>query len=211
MGRKAGYKSGPGRESASADGNGPGAETVDDFTTQFRAAYRVLWLIASGILSDRALAEDAVQEAAIIALQKWRQFKPGTSFNAWMGQIVRFVALNQSRSERKRRATGMEPASVEHLAEAVSDAPDPDALKVSLRGELPENQRHFDDCVMQALSGLTDVARTCLLLRVLEGLEYSEISLLLGIPEGTAMSHVHRSRKALRARLGESPVNRRGP
>ncbi len=172
-----------------------------EFADQFRDAYRVFWLIAAGIVRDRVLADDVVQEAAIVALGKWEQFKPGTSFRAWMGQIVRYVAFNHSRSERRRRASGMEPAAVEHLAEAVSDEPDPARLTVSARGELPEDQRHFDDDVMRALGELSQTARACLLLRTLEGLEYSEISSLLEIPEGTAMSHVHRSRNALRNKL----------
>ncbi len=181
----------------------PAAGEPQDFAQSFQAAYRVLWFIASGILGDRTLAEDVVQEAAIIAIGKWDQFQAGTSFTAWMGQIVRYVALNYARSERKRRAIGLDEAAVEHLAPAVSDSPEADGLWVSLRGELPEDQRHFDDRVMQALGSLSEIARACLLLRTLEGLEYSEISKLLDIPEGTAMSHVHRSRRALRQRLAD--------
>jgi RNA polymerase sigma-70 factor (ECF subfamily) len=48
---------------------------------------------------------------------------------------------------------------------------------------------------------LDEIPRTCLVLRVVHGLAYSEISSALDIPEGTAMSHVHRSRLALRERL----------
>ena len=47
-----------------------------------------------------------------------------------------------------------------------------------------------------------------LLLRVVEGMPYAEISTLLGIPEGTVMSHVHRSKKFARERLTErAPVD----
>ena len=54
---------------------------------------------------------------------------------------------------------------------------------------------------MSALGHLSEVARACLLLRTVEGLDYGEIGRALGIPEGTAMSHVHRSRMRLRAEL----------
>ena len=45
------------------------------------------------------------------------------------------------------------------------------------------------------------MARASFLLRSLRGLPYSEIAVLLDIPEGTAMSHVHRSRARMRQRL----------
>ena len=47
------------------------------------------------------------------------------------------------------------------------------------------------------------MARACLLLRAVQDLDYSELSRLLGIPEGTAMSHVHRARNALRRALAD--------
>ena len=39
-----------------------------DFGTRFIESYRILWLIAAGIVQDRTAAEDVVQEAAVIAL-----------------------------------------------------------------------------------------------------------------------------------------------
>jgi len=38
-------------------------------------------------------------------------------------------------------------------------------------------------------------------------MEYSEISKVLQIPEGTAMSHVHRARQHLRERLADKYPN----
>jgi RNA polymerase sigma-70 factor (ECF subfamily) len=54
---------------------------------------------------------------------------------------------------------------------------------------------------MAALVEVGEVPRACILLRTVEGLAYPEIAKLLGIPEGTAMSHVHRTRQLLRTRL----------
>ena len=177
------------------------ADQTHDFTALFQSSYRLLWFIASGIVGDRTLAEDVVQEAAIVALGKWDQFKPGTSFNAWMGQIVRFVALNYARRRQKRRAIGLDQGALENLACVADNSPDPGGLSIGLGGELPDDQRHFDDQMMEALGTLSGTARACLLLRTLEGLNYAEIAELLDIPQGTAMSHVHRSRRALRQYL----------
>jgi len=61
------------------------------------------------------------------------------------------------------------------------------------------------DRVLEALVSLEETARACLLLRTVLDKSYREISLALDIPEGTAMSHVHRARKAMRRMLEESP------
>jgi len=176
-----------------------------DFAVEFKASFRALWLSAVGIVHDAALAEDVVQEAAVVALGKLDEYRPGTNFLAWMGQMVRYVALNRVRKEQKRRARPLDP---EVLEAASSAGRHPSANGEGTyhgllsRGELPEDQDLFDDRVLRALNELGEVPRACLLLRTLEDLAYSQIARLLGIPEGTAMSHVHRARRHLRERLG---------
>jgi len=171
------------------------------FADRFRDSFRVLWLVALSVLHDAASAEDAVQEAAVIALQKLDQFDPGTSFSAWVGQIVRNVALNRARKERRSRSLAVDPATIDgwtggrQLVRGESGSPDV--------GEFPINEAEIDHRITRALSEVSDMARACLLLRTLEGMEYSQIAGLLGIPEGTAMSHVHRTRRYLRDRLAD--------
>ena len=57
------------------------------------------------------------------------------------------------------------------------------------------------DAVLRSLAALEENARACLLMRTVLGLSYAEIARTLSIPEGTAMSHVHRARKAMRDQL----------
>jgi len=116
-----------------------------------------------------------------------------------MSQFVRYVASNQVRSLRRRRMRSIEQEQLESAE--VATKPEPPMPKLNEHGELPQDQTAFDDEVMQALQSLGEVARACILLRTIEGLSYAEISQILAIPEGTAMSHVHRSRKALRHAL----------
>ena len=54
------------------------------------------------------------------------------------------------------------------------------------------------------LNALEETPRICLLLRTLRNMPYKEIALALGIPEGTAMSHVHRARAAMRKSIDSS-------
>jgi RNA polymerase sigma-70 factor (ECF subfamily) len=185
----------PGGGSAALDGDG--------FARLFERHAPALWSLAAAILSDRSQADDVLQEACVIALQKLDSFRPGTHFQAWMGQVVRYVALNQ---QRKRA-----PVPMASLAQQGLDPDDQAEWRLApteaLEGALAElvelhpDQHHFDDRVVAALRLLTPVARACLILRSVQKLEYSELAPMLGIPEGTAMSHVHRARTLLRNRL----------
>jgi RNA polymerase sigma-70 factor (ECF subfamily) len=165
----------------------------EQFASRYEEVRGTLWYIAAAILGDRTGAHDVVQEAATIAMGKLGEFDPSSNFTAWMGQIVRYVALNEARSRQRRRTAVTSP-------EAIS----PGSI-VSAGGrhavQDPPGVEQFDDHVAAVLMTLDETARTCLLLRVVRGLAYHEIAAALGIPEGTAMSHVHRSRMALRERL----------
>lgn len=179
-----------------------------EFADRFKESFQTLWYIAVGMVRDRALAEDVVQEAGLVALGKLNQYEPGTNFNAWMGQMVRYVALNLGRRERRRRGAAIDQHDLEQFSAAPESVDSADAIRRSEDGTLHADQRHFDDEIMRALEEVGDIARACLLLRTIEGLDYAEISRLLEVPEGTAMSHVHRTRKFLRTRLSPASSER---
>lgn len=186
----------------------PPRESAVDFAGEFKQSHRVLWTIAAGIVGNSAAADDVVQEAAVLGLEKLDQFQPGTNFRAWMAQMVRFIALNHARRQKKHRATSIE-SSGDESEMPIPAPPSEPRLKLLAQGQLPPDQSEFDDQLMSALNSVQPVARACLLLRTVEQLEYSEISKVLDIPEGTAMSHVHRTRQYLRERLaGKGPIRK---
>lgn len=167
--------------------------TADEFTARFHEGARVLWTLAAGLLGDPTEAEDVCQEAFLAAHAKRDRFEPGTNFLAWMGRFIRNVAANELRKRARRRTASADPAQLDR---SVAVAPDPLPAADEL---FPEEA--FDERVLAGLRELNEVPRTCLLLRAVRDLSYAEIAALLGIPEGTAMSHVHRARLVLRARL----------
>ncbi len=90
--------------------------TPEAFAEAFVASSRSLWCIAAGVLGDRTGADDVLQEGAMIALAKLDKFDPDTNFLAWMGRIVRYVALNHARRRRRRPTRGVDPVTLEALA-----------------------------------------------------------------------------------------------
>ncbi|HLQ38290.1 MAG TPA: sigma factor, partial [Planctomycetota bacterium] len=89
-----------------------GGIDADAFAAEFKAAAAVLWTLAAAVLGRSTAVDDVLQEAAVIGLQKRDQFTPGTSFTAWLGRIVRFVAQNHRRRERRRRTEATDPAVI---------------------------------------------------------------------------------------------------
>jgi DNA-directed RNA polymerase specialized sigma24 family protein len=121
------------------------------------------------------------------------------------------VALNHGRKRYRQGAhrTNQHPgygvrleAAPKHLDELPHPAPAANDAPVGPDGRLHEDQVIFDDLLMAELREIAAVPRACLLMRSLLELSYREISEALDIPEGTAMSHVHRTRTQLRRRLG---------
>lgn len=209
----AGRSPAPGARSA-----GSRTLSAEKFAALFQESARVLWTIAAGVLGHPSEAEDVLQEACVMALGKLEQFEPDTNFAAWMGSFVRNVALNHRRKRLRRATETVDPHGAHELhggngrdasrgardhaaGEATEGAPF--GLPIDERGSLREHQAAFDDRVLGALCELAEEPRATLLLRIVLGLSYREIAGVLGIPEGTAMSHVHRAREALRERLSD--------
>ena len=86
-----------GANAGSADKGRPDRLTSQRFAERFQDAWSTLWCIAAAVTADRTAADDILQEAAVVALGKLEQFDPATNFTAWMGRIVRFIALNHGR------------------------------------------------------------------------------------------------------------------
>ncbi len=177
-----------------------------EFGARFSVCAPRLWTVAFAVLGDRGLSEDAVQEAALIGLKKRASFRPDSNFEAWMASLVRFTALNSLRKRRGLAALEARDAEREFSEGGVASSA-PVSSTADSRAPLEES---FDDEVVRALDTLPFVARAALLLRSVHELDYREIAELLSIREGTAMSHVHRARTALRDRLREHSWARRG-
>ena len=180
--------------------------TARDFAKRCQNASTRLACLAAGIVGDRRDAEDIVQQAMLIAIEKDNEFESESHFIGWLAGIVRNCALNHRRKSARRKTQPTDPADM-----ITVETGKPTVSPVNREtGNLKPLQGSFDDRLKNALQQITPKARSCLLLRTVEGLDYKEISLLMDMPEGTAMNLVHRSKKKLREILqsgGESETN----
>jgi RNA polymerase sigma-70 factor (ECF subfamily) len=150
------------------------------------AALPLLRAHALSLTRNRADAEDLVQDAAMNAFAAADSFAPGTHFGAWMHRILRNRFISASR--RRRPAGDIEDAPQSALA--VPGAQE-DTLVL---GELA-----------RALGRLPRDQREALVLVVLHGTSYDEVSEITGCAVGTAKSRVFRARRQLEAWLAGGP------
>lgn len=129
---------------------------------------------------NSAAADDLVQDSLERALSRSHQWQKGTNLRAWLFTIMHNVYVNQI------RRVGNGPDFVEFAEETDESTKDTTAANMEL-GDL-----------QQAIAKLTPEQREILLLVSLEGLPYQQVADTLGIPVGTVMSKLSRTRKHLR-------------
>jgi len=132
---------------------------------------------ARGLAGNRAAADDMVQDALLLALDRERQFRSGR-LKPWVFAILSNVGRSAYRTRRRE-------------VPAVADVDLPDA------GTDPAMRI----TVLAALSALPDEQRQTLLLTAVEGFSYRETAEILGVPIGTIMSRLSRARATLAERL----------
>jgi RNA polymerase sigma-70 factor (ECF subfamily) len=156
-----------------------------------------LYNFACWLTHDRQEAEDLVQETYVKALKGFSSFQQGTNFRAWIYKILRNAFLT---SRTGLKVTATVPLDLEGNEENLP--------KVQ---ETPESillQRSDRELVQQALEQLPVAYREVLLLCEVEEMSYQEISATLSIPMGTVMSRLSRARRALRAGVQTTQVQK---
>jgi RNA polymerase sigma-70 factor (ECF subfamily) len=142
-----------------------------------------LYALAQRILRDVDRAEDALQEALVIAWRDLPGLRDPDRFDAWLHRLVVRACLVEAKRERRR---------VSNLHVLPMDVPmaTDDFLSVADRDQLERGFRH-----------LPPDQRALLVLHHFEGRDPIEIAEILGIPGGTVRSRLHHAHRAMRAAL----------
>lgn len=142
-----------------------------------------LYAVAFRILRDTGLAEDALQNALVLAWRRLPRLRDSDRFEAWIHRILVHACYDESQRTRSWRASVTAlPIDIPGITDATSAIAD--------RDELERAFRH-----------LSIEQRAVFVLHHYLGLPLVEVAELLGVPAGTARSRLHYATAGLRQAL----------
>ncbi len=149
---------------------------------------------AIALIGDPARADDLVQDTVERALTRLQLWKSGTNMRGWLFTIMHNLHVN---AVRKQISRGQEVPINDYDS------------AFSAKAEQPARIEMIE--VSKALQQISEDQRQVLLLVVLEGLSYQEVSEVTGVAVGTIMSRLSRAREKLRRIVDgdEVPILRR--
>jgi RNA polymerase sigma-70 factor (ECF subfamily) len=150
----------------------------------FDRYWETAWVAAYAVTADRALADDAAQEAIQHAFGALHRFDVTRPFGPWLKRIAVNRAIDQLRRQRRVHLLGDEPLHSWTLGESAE-----------------EDVRLW--AVADAVSGLGGAKRAVVVLHYWLDLPLDEIAGILGLPVGTVASRLSRALAELRVALGE--------
>lgn len=142
--------------------------------------------LCTGMLGDRALAIEAVQETWLRVIRHSRTYDGRASVKTWVYQI----AMNRCRDLAKARSAGAVRERTHHdRAEA-------------LRKAHTIETRSIDPRLERAVSSLEEHQRETVILCYHRGLTHRQAAEVLGVPMGTIKSRLNKALEKLRESLG---------
>ena len=134
------------------------------------------------------MAEDLAQETFVKAYLKLAAFDTTRRLSSWLFRIAHNTAIDALRRAQVTIVSVDDPAADSEIQGHSPPPPTPpDPVETEALGRALE----------EALSALRYEFRVAVTLRYEEGLPFDEIGQVLGVPEVTARSFVHRARKQL--------------
>jgi RNA polymerase sigma-70 factor (ECF subfamily) len=164
------------------DGASDAASTVEQtFRREFGRAVATL----VRLLGDIGLAEEAVQDAFVVAVRRWPEAGIPPNPGGWIVTTARNRAIDRLRREASRHDRQAQAA----LLRAADDPP-------AEVGPVPDDRlRLIFTCCHPALATNVQVALT---LRLLGGLETAEIARAFLVPEATMAQRLVRAKRKIR-------------
>jgi RNA polymerase sigma-70 factor, ECF subfamily len=165
------------------------------------AVYRA----ALAALGSHAEAEDAAQEAFLLAYRRLNGFRGDASFKTWLLTIAWHQAINRRRSMTRLLRQIVQPARDEDQESTLEQLP---AREASPEDAAARGQLHR--AIRAAIRSLAPKLRDALLLAQSGDHSYAEIGAMLDVPVGTIKWRVSEARKLVKARLRERGYNHVG-
>jgi RNA polymerase sigma-70 factor (ECF subfamily) len=144
-------------------------------------------------------AKDVAQEVFISVFKSIKDLKEGIKFDAWLTQITINHCRNRWKYLKRRKYFDSDsfddPVETENgaIVKAIYDPSDnPETLY---------EKKVIQQFIQRGLLNLKEDQRELVVLRDLQGFSYEEMGELLGLPEGTIKSRLHRARMDLKGIL----------
>ena len=152
--------------------------------------------IAYRMLGNSEEAKDLAQDVFVSVFNSIKHLREEIKFDSWLTQIT----LNHCRNRWKylKRRQYFNSDSLDDPVEA-EDGDVPRAIyDPSDNPETLYEKKMIQELVQRGLQKLKEDQRELLVLRDLQGFSYEEMCKLLGLPEGTIKSKLHRARMDLK-------------
>jgi RNA polymerase sigma-70 factor (ECF subfamily) len=163
--------------------------SADEFGRQALEQLDALARVAGSLTSNRAEADDLVQETYLRALRAREQFEPREhGIRPWLLRIMHNTHITRV-TRAKRQPVATDPGDLE--------------MRNGYAGAFPPIPPELDNTVRITLAELAPELRSALTLWAVEELSYKEMAEVLDVPVGTVMSRLYRARHALAGKLRE--------
>jgi RNA polymerase sigma-70 factor (ECF subfamily) len=165
-------------------------EAFDELVRRHQAR---IFNLARALVGEDAEAEDLAQDTFVRAWRAIRRFRGESTFRTWLYRVaINVIRGHLAARARKRIVWGWWRHDTFGERTIPLEAVDPADM------EADAMRREFID---RALAALPVDQRVAVTLRDIEGLDYREIAVALGVPIGTVMSRISRARARLRPLL----------
>lgn len=168
------------------------------FCELMRRNNQTLYRTARSILKDDAEAEDAVQEAYLLAYRGMGAFRGEAKLSSWLVRIVVNEAIARSRKRSRRAEIIRLDGDVESRITTEESAMDAIASGQPEHSAIRAETRRL---LEKKIDGLPDAFRTVFVLRAIEEMSVEEVAAALNIPEATVRTRFFRARGLLREAL----------
>lgn len=171
------------------------AEEQSLFEQIYYTYRKQMFFVANGILNDKILAEDAVQEAFLGIAKQISLFRdmPDNKVKAYVLTAAKNAAINLSKQEQKfqQHHTGIDQTAIGSYQDQVLDE---------------QIYKETDQIIRSVIATLPAFQRDILMLRYSNHMNCTQIAIALGRKSSTVRKELSRARRALRERCKKEGI-----
>jgi RNA polymerase sigma-70 factor, ECF subfamily len=163
---------------------------IDAYSELVKAAHPRLFGVAHLVLRDSDRAQDAVQDALLLAWRHVRSLRDPDAWDAWLRRLTVRACYKVARAHKRRTLVEL------HVTPDPGSARAPDAAMGVVNRDWLERE----------LGRLDLDQRVVIVLHYYLDLPVSQVAEIVDIPYGTAASRLHRGLEAMRASIRAEPL-----